>query len=171
MVSTTQQVRTYLDGSSVKRYHVMRTLISETVGQHSAEVAFICSLLSPDCRSNLLLAALLHDIPEQATGDVPAQAKWGSSILKRVINDLEVQFIAKFIPNYPELTEEEEQILKYADLLQLCYHACDEIVVGNALFTSVLRRGIEALNGLLLPPSAAIPAAEMLSELERIYGR
>ncbi len=63
-----------LKGSEVERYHTLKTLQTETVGHHSFLVAMFCWLLTPS-NPTLVLAALMHDLAEHETGDMPAPAK------------------------------------------------------------------------------------------------
>ena len=64
-----------LAGAEVLRYHTVQTLQRETVGHHSHGVACLVLLLDPQASARLLRAALLHDLAEQCTGDIPSAAK------------------------------------------------------------------------------------------------
>jgi 5'-deoxynucleotidase YfbR-like HD superfamily hydrolase len=50
----------------------------QTVAAHSWGVAMMIQRIWPDCRKELILAALQHDLGEQEVGDIPAPAKWRS---------------------------------------------------------------------------------------------
>lgn len=132
-------------GTRVKRYHTVDTMVGETVGHHSANVAILCVLLSEQKPSaNLLMAALTHDLAERGTGDVPATAKWDSPLLAIALKEAEEQYNIKF---HKGLTEEEDRVLKQADMLDLCFKALEEIKMGNSEFLPILRRGLGWLRG------------------------
>lgn len=136
---------THRRSNDVLRYHTIRTMTPETVGHHSANVAILCILIAERKPSvQLLMAAILHDMHEQFTGDVPATAKWESNALAVALHELEKRFDAYFI-QYPSLTSEESRILKQADMLDLCFKALEEIQVGNRGFERILRRGLDFL--------------------------
>lgn len=129
-------------GMDVQRYHTTRMVVGETVGHHSANVAMLCMLLMPECRLDLVAAALTHDLAEQATGDVPAQAKWASVALKEALDKLEDEnTVFKY-----DLTPYELRVLKQADMLDLCFKAVEEIRMGNSTAEGILRRGLSFLS-------------------------
>ena len=148
---------THRRSNDVLRYHTIRTMTPETVGHHSANVAILCILIAERKPSvQLLMAALLHDMHEQFTGDIPAQAKWESAELAAALHALEKKFDTYFI-QYPTLSSEESRILKQADMLDLCFKALEEINVGNRGFERILHRGLDFLKkNSPLPTTIAI---------------
>lgn len=141
-------------GMAVKRYHTVNMLVEETVGHHSANVAWIICNITRDPSAALLKAALLHDVAEQWTGDVPATAKWMCIPLKRELDTLERVLHDVHALPMPELTEAEHKILKQADMLDLCFKMTEEINMGNRNCLPILDRGL----GYLLDnePNAAV---------------
>ena len=136
---------THRRSNNVVRYHTIKTVAAESVGHHSANVAILCILLAERKPSvQLLMAALLHDMHEQFTGDIPAQAKWESAELSSALASLEKKFDAYFI-QYPTLSSEESRILKQADMLDLCFKSLEEINMGNKAFQTILSRGLKFL--------------------------
>jgi 5'-deoxynucleotidase YfbR-like HD superfamily hydrolase len=105
--------------------------VGETVGHHTCNLCHLLLLLEPDCRKELLVAALYHDVPEGFTGDIPAPAKWESQHLTRELKELETAFYARHnIPN-PELYSYERTLLKAADMLDLALSSIEELGLGN----------------------------------------
>lgn len=142
---TLSVIQRYRNGNRVKRYHTVDTLVGETVGHHSANMAILCVLLSEDKPSvTLLMAALTHDMAEQFTGDVPATAKWESKELKSALADMERRFDRYWFNSSP-LMPRELKVLKQADMLDLCFKALEELHMGNNQFRPILARGIEYL--------------------------
>ena len=141
-----QLAKTHRAGNNVKRYHTVNMLVQETVGHHSANVAILCVILSKNRPSvNLLMAALLHDMAEQFTGDVPATAKWSSEALSKALTKLELEVWDCLMPR-PGLTEMERRILKQADMLDLCFKTLEEYQLGNKGALLILRRGLSYLS-------------------------
>jgi 5'-deoxynucleotidase YfbR-like HD superfamily hydrolase len=128
-------------GMNVQRFHTTNLIVGETVGHHSANVAMLCMQILPECRAELIAAALVHDLAEQYTGDVPAQAKWASAALKAALDGMEDEY-QRF--SY-DLTPRELRVLKQADMLDLCFKCLDELYMGNRTVLPMLHRGIHYL--------------------------
>lgn len=127
-VSTAVSVLNALHAMRVTRYHSVPTVapVAQSVGEHSAGVALIILLMyramgrSP---SNALLeAALIHDMAELVTGDIPAPTKLSNppsleqedSILHRMYGS-----------TMPPLTSEEDTLLMLADKLEGYLYSAD----------------------------------------------
>lgn len=126
-------------GSEVKRFHTVNTLITETVGHHSHGVAMMCLVFKPDCSKELLVAALMHDLAEHQTGDIPSPAKKQYGIGAQV-DELEERLMREVGLHMPELSDEEKRILKLADIAQGCIFCAREIHMGNARLIPVFNR-------------------------------
>ncbi len=73
------------EGMSVRRYHQKNTIVTDSVGKHSAGVAMFLVLMNDDLPSAALLAAALcHDLPECVVGDIPSPAKRAMSTAAQV---------------------------------------------------------------------------------------
>jgi len=142
---STELVRKFRAGMAVKRFHTVNLLVGETVGHHSCNVAWLVTMLTHDPSVELLQAALLHDAAEQWTGDVPATAKWMSSVLHKELTTMEDNLHMYHELWRPELTPEEAAILKQADMLDLCFKMVEELEMGNQHARPILIRGIEWL--------------------------
>jgi len=131
------QVAFITAGSEVKRYHTVRTIQEETVGHHSFGVAMYCYLLCKPS-ANLLIAALLHDLAEHVTGDLPSPAKRAYGIGDQV-NELEARLL-RDVGFEIELNEAEKRTLKLADIFQGMSFCVREIQLGNTLMKTIFNR-------------------------------
>ena len=126
-------------GAEVQRYHTVTTLRRETVGHHSHGVAMLCVLLCPSASAELLKAALMHDLAEQITGDIPSPAKreyyHGDNF-----DELERRLIGESGLKFPLLTDYEKRILKLADISHGALFCVRELELGNRRMGTVLQR-------------------------------
>lgn len=127
-------------GSEVKRYHTVTTLREETVGHHSHGVAMLCLVLSNySASSSLLEAALIHDLAEHVTGDIPSPAKREYGIGEQV-DFLEQRLLASVGLGVITLTPDEQRVLKLADIAQGALFCAREVELGNAKMRIVFDR-------------------------------
>ena len=143
-----KQIEFYQAGSEVVRYHTVHTLQRETVGHHSHGVAMLCALIDPNCSARLLRAALLHDLAEHETGDLPSPAKRAYGIGAQV-SELEDKLLLEANLEMPRLYEDERRTLKLADIAQGALLCVREIGLGNSKLRVVFDRYMsyaEALN-------------------------
>jgi len=134
-----KQIEFYQAGSEVVRYHTVHTLQRETVGHHSHGVAMLCVILDPYCSVGLLRAALLHDLAEHVTGDIPSPAKRIYGIGAQV-SDLEHDLLFKADMAMPWLAGYEDRTLKLADLAQGALFCARELSLGNSKMRAVFDR-------------------------------
>lgn len=118
-------------GGRVSRMHMMPTIHAQNVAAHSFGVAWWCWLLTDGKPSaNLLMAALDHDLPEGATGDMPAPTKHRLG-LHDALSEWEQELsMSAGVPVF-ELTEVEAHVLKLADNFELLQHCIRERKLGN----------------------------------------
>lgn len=128
-----------LNGAEVVRYHTVHTLQRETVGHHSHGVACLALVLDPDASRELLMAALLHDLAEQHTGDIPSPAKREYGIGEQV-DRLERRLIGEAGLVYPRLTEHDALTLKLADIAHGALFCVREMSLGNRRLRAVYDR-------------------------------
>jgi len=134
-----------LDSATVKRYHTMDTIGTQDIASHSWGVAVILiRITGGKCSVGLLMAALMHDVPEAVTGDSPATAKWRSKALKLALNSLEGD-VEKELGIDTCLPEDEDVLLKVADMLELIHYSVRQVRLGNRTFSDVFHRGREFL--------------------------
>lgn len=129
------------DALHIKRWHTVRTVVNpETVGHHTAGVMSVLFFMYDEPPVTLLKYALFHDAAEMATGDIPATAKWNFPELAKALKDAEDTIDKHYeLPNLPKIYQDE---FKFADMMDLCFKAMEEISVGNVNFIPILERGI-----------------------------
>ena len=121
------------DGAQSKRFHTVDTLRAQTIAQHSFGVAWLCVLLSESpASSDLILAALSHDLAEHKVGDVPSPTK---RALRETGDALEIheEGFLRDVNLFYFLTEKEKTILKMADILDGMLFCLRERQLGNSL--------------------------------------
>lgn len=138
-----------MSGADVRRYHTVRTLTEDTVGHHSHGVAMLVLLLDPDADGMMLRAALLHDLSEQYTGDIPSPAKREFGIGEDV-SSLELKLLDDAGLPMPYLKPEEWRTLKLADIAHGALFCLRELQMGNRLMAPVYERYIGYAEGMVL---------------------
>ena len=156
------------NGLAVRRFHTSPRIQTETNGHHSANVAAIILRIDPECRRELLIAALIHDVAEVYTGDVPAPFKWENPNAKQSLADGEYAYFYKHgIPNPDELlTPEEEQLLKFADMLDLVLSSLEELGRGNRYARQLIENGQRYLTDADYPREWMMAAEVMVREVK-----
>jgi 5'-deoxynucleotidase YfbR-like HD superfamily hydrolase len=151
------------DAGSVTRFHTKRVIKSQTIADHSWGVALIALEIAHDPSIELVKAVLYHDLAESVTGDTPATAKWVSNDLKTSLQKLEDNF-NKRLGLQTQLSEEEEEVLKWADMIELIMYCNSESALGNAAMKAVARTGIDYLYHRIPPTVKASMLLERLNE-------
>jgi 5'-deoxynucleotidase YfbR-like HD superfamily hydrolase len=127
-------------GGHTVRFHTKRTLLVDTVGHHSFNVAWLAHFLGVHLeqveRYTLLLAALEHDLPEQEVGDLPAPAKRGMSHIfpdfRAKWGEMEDEIQRGMGFGYSAaLSDEGRRVLKVCDALDGAFFCCHERALGN----------------------------------------
>ena len=151
----------------VKRYHTVGHVAhEETVGQHTVNVvAMIFWLYDDEPPLYMVRRALHHDAPELATGDIPATTKWEFPNLAAEAETVEVGVAIRQGLETKDLTDKEEAVLKFADMIDLCFKSVEELAYGNDSFAPILGRGLMYIDGLLDVELKTWPQAH---ELRRI---
>lgn len=117
---------------STQRFHSIRLLHNETVHHHSSNVALIIIQAFDSPSASLLKAALIHDLPEGVTGDIPSPVKWKLNVTESVnLKNLEKQIFEFYKITYPDLTDNERKILKAADFIDTTFTCLLERANGN----------------------------------------
>lgn len=100
----------------VLRYHTEPVVHRQSVGEHTYGVLWMLCLIT-DPSKELMKAGLMHDTAEYVAGDVPSPAKRHVTI-KEAFDKVEEEVLAQLAWRLPDLTDEEERLLKLADLLE-----------------------------------------------------
>ena len=131
-------------GGDVKRFHTVTMLRDNLVSSHSWGVATLICDIQPIVSANLLKAALYHDVAEHVTGDISAPTKWRFSELSFILTKMENE-IEKELGIDVELTGDEKNILKFADMSDLVLCCVQEYRLGNLDALDIVRRGLTYL--------------------------
>ena len=134
-----------MDSGDIKRYHTLPTVGEQTNATHSWGVAVIATYLHPDLNARVLLKALMHDVGEIETGDIPAPVKWENPELKKQLSVLEAR-VEKNLEIEYTLTEYEQRIFKQADMFELLFFCVKQRKLGNCHINHVFSNGVEKLS-------------------------
>lgn len=120
-----------LAGGQTKRWHTWPVRHAETVAEHTFGVVWICNYLAGmRITFPLLLAALAHDVAEQDVGDLPANAKRESPILREEMHRLEEEALKTHYLDF-QLSTFETVVLNAADTLDAMFFCIRERRLGN----------------------------------------
>lgn len=141
-----QWLKTMRDGGAVQRYHTTRSAVGQDVAAHSWGVALVLLALGVPLRVEALVACLLHDMHEQATGDVPAPAKWDNKTLCDALTAIERKFEDDYgLSNvFMALTPVERLLLRWADIYELTQWCREQVCQGNRYMIPLLANGLNA---------------------------
>jgi 5'-deoxynucleotidase YfbR-like HD superfamily hydrolase len=168
-------------GLQVRRYHTWRTIQTQSVGEHSAQIMRIMLTVWPDVPRHLLVHAVLHDVGEMA-GDLPYPVKRNDPELKSRMSLAELRvhrmMTEKFmLPPPVQLSEQEERFFKFCEYLEMWEHCLQERNLGNKYATVMHVRMLMAASTLMgrLAPDVQVRARryvelreEQESEFERL---
>lgn len=147
------ELTNYLYSSGgTRRYH-NRPKLNQNVKEHSWGVAIIITTLHPNPSANLIKAALWHDCAEKKFGDFLSPAKVAFPELRELdkkLNELFWDDISqRFGLKYPELTEEEQLWLDYADMYECSLFSKEEsnedVLVDSLKRSDVLAQKLREL--------------------------
>ena len=158
----------------IDRWALMRNTHSETLSEHSLDTAIIAHALAvirnrrfggninPE-RAALL--AILHDVPEVITGDMPTPVKYFSSEIRRAYAGVESAAENRLLSLLPEdmrdeylplITHEGEdaellRLVKCADKLSALIKCIEEEKACNKEFTAAKATTIQSIRDMGLP--------------------
>ena len=173
-----EKLQFIMEGGSVLRYHTRPGIRTDTDAHHMHGVAVLCSLLAgtdaqgrSGASASLLLAALTHDLAEQAASDMSAPSKRALG-LRDMLAAYENKFLQQYGLEYTRyLTADELIILALADQFDGLMYCCRELALGNRNVMLVWRRQcsyIETISGTL-PIDIALRASVMYESIKEIY--
>ncbi len=128
----------------VERYHTWPHLRKQTNAEHSWQVARLVLAIWPECRRELLVHALVHDIGEIGTGDIPFPVKRDNPEVKKATDMVErrahlTMCIPWSLPAPPNTTNLERKVLKIADMMDMWEWSLQEQAMGNQ-FANIVRQ-------------------------------
>ena len=162
----------------INRWSLMRNMRTETLSEHTLEVAFIAHALAVLSKERLgkavdaeavLLCALFHDTPEIITGDLPTPIKYYNRQINEAYGQIETNAQKKLLSLLPaDLQKEYEavfnpnpqvkQLVKAADKIQALLKCTDEIACGNREFAVAKASTLQSIHAM------QCPAAELFLE-------
>lgn len=134
------------------RYSQIPRSHDETVAEHSYYVALytmqICDELelSSEQKAKAMSIALIHDLPEIYTSDLPSDIKRDNPKLVEALEKVELDAINKHLSEYISLYKELEahkydklipMIVKLADIISVYQYTNHEISIGNTNMDSI----------------------------------
>lgn len=153
--------------NSVHRQSTIMTIKEENIAQHTFFVAYYALKiskmlnLSKDHQAKISVKALVHDIPEAISSDIPSNIKHRVKNLKETLDELEETTINEYFSEIKDefdslKTSEKEQdidgiIIKLADVISLVQFLQNEIILGNesdSLKSAIARAKNQATNKL-----------------------
>lgn len=141
------------DAGAVKRWHTKVTIKDQDVAAHSWGVALIILKIAPRDHE-LLRAALLHDMAEVESGDIPYPFKRDHQRLHQELIEHEKDFE---IINGTQcfLKAEQVKMLKWADMFELLLWCKRELKLGNESIKYTIDVAFRALRDMGHPNEIA----------------
>lgn len=156
--------------NNITRYSTTPSLIKESVSDHSYLIALMVidfsyqykDLFSHVSREQLLMRAILHDLCESVTGDIPSPAKRAVPSCERMFDEIETKissaisegrpddfaYMLKKSINFSDNTDVEQTLFKSLDLLCVLIKTYNELNLGNKYYTRVANEMHEVLTKL-----------------------
>ena len=162
----------------IDRWGLMRNARTETLSEHSANVASIAHVLSEiavhqygadDVRpEKVALTALYHDLSETLTGDMPTPVKYRNESIKKSYKAVEREAeeqIGEMVPDFmkasinsyvkaEDLTDREKRIIKAADKVGALIKCIEEAQSGNKEYSRAEQATRASVDGIDLPELA-----------------
>lgn len=121
----------------------------------------------------LLMAALTHDLAEQAASDISAPAKRMLGV-SDVFHDWEIKILRSYGLDYEQwLSSEELLILKLADCFDGLLYCCRELSLGNRNVMLIWRKFCTYAETLAsdndVPLELAMRASQVYESIKEVY--
>lgn len=157
----------------INRWALMRNTASESLSQHSLEVAAFAHALAIIGNRRLgknynaeraALLGIYHDMPEIITGDMPTPVKYFSPEIRTAFGAVEKVSQDRLLSALPEdlrddfcglLTENDDKdllrLVKAADKLSALVKCIEERKAGNSEFTGAEKSTLQAIESMDVP--------------------
>lgn len=163
-VSPGKRVWVAFAAGQVMRWHTKgHTSRPQDVAQHSHGVAMWIALLHPEPSVALLKAAIMHDLPEVRTGDVPRYVKAATPEIRGILDKTEAAMALQYGYQTEEgLTDDEVKWLHACDLFDAWLFLMQNIICNNEMVRQdFTRAGRELKEGAAAGRYPALPAEAM----------
>jgi 5'-deoxynucleotidase YfbR-like HD superfamily hydrolase len=124
----------------IKRYHTWPTIQTQTVGEHSWQVASIYSQIWGDIPTPVERFIRLHDVAELVTGDIPFPTKANNPELKVEFGKVEDKALEAMGIDLPKLHPDVMRRIKICDLLEMMVFGMVDRQMGNRLAIPIIQR-------------------------------
>jgi 5'-deoxynucleotidase YfbR-like HD superfamily hydrolase len=130
MTTLREQIDFAHNGGLTRRYHTRPVIQGDNVAEHSYNTSWLLYLIAGEnLKSNMIMAAITHDMAEHIMGDIPAPTK-------RAFTDLaqfsvhEDALLEEYGFAFP-LTNNQKRVLKLADIYASVLTCIKERTLGN----------------------------------------
>ncbi|TGG95298.1 5'-deoxynucleotidase [Natronospirillum operosum] len=143
----------------IKRWGLKRNVVEENVMEHSWQVATIAHVLALISNRHfggnlnaerIAVLGLYHDVSEVITGDMPTPIKYHSPTITKAYKAIEDEAEREILGMLPEslqpdfsglllhesIPEDQQRIVKYADMISAYLKCESELRAGNREFSS-----------------------------------
>lgn len=138
---TDEQVIKQYRLASLIRFNQRLRIHSENVAEHSEFVALFCTEilskldLPPEMERDVMILAVMHDIPEIYTSDVPYPVKCAYPEIETVLREAEKDYIVKNYKKFSDILLNPhllvKAIMKLADVYSVLQYCLIEQQLGN----------------------------------------
>jgi HD containing hydrolase-like enzyme len=157
--------RLVVNGFAVKRYHTVRTIQVQTVGEHTGNMIGLLHCFKYDYPRELIYAIITHDLPEQFTGDVPAPAKKSDEALDDALMTVEDNWKQMVKMPEPQMEEKDWWLLTWLDVAEMICFCHVEIAMGNIMMRTIYKRASEYITAHMNDPRMRFHTKAMQAEL------
>lgn len=145
--------RSWLSGT-VKRFHVMDTIEPNLTSSHAWGVVLLLLMIWPSAPRELIIAALLHDFGEKATGDMPGPVKWGNPVLEAELDRMELQHTRENLPRQiatllETVSQSQWAVVELCDRAEFCFRMVHERMLGNRYAEIYYKRAWDKMTRVL----------------------
>lgn len=164
MLNHIERVKLARRAGRVQRYHQHALLRPENVAEHTFGLVNLLMIMTDrQITAKLLMAAMVHDMGEYVSGDIPSPVKHGAGLaFKDIINAIEDKAMHDIHgKEWEALSDWEYLLLKTADNLDGLFKCIDERSLSNKGVIFIGDKYAEYLEAQL-PALGGGPAADLV---------